>query len=101
MILTVMGYVNTAVVIVAAVLLAEAKPDSFHSMYRGLPLKTYWSPLILRYLFGLCIFGFFLSLIGLFINTQRLKRKSDSIRYHMVAVAMLSLAGIIAYLISH
>ncbi|MBN2717077.1 MAG: hypothetical protein JXX14_14595 [Deltaproteobacteria bacterium] len=100
-ILTAIGYLNTVIVISAAVLLAEAKPDAFHSMYRGLPLRTYWSPHHLQYLFGLCVFGFFLSLAGLFVNSQRLKRKSDGIRYHLVAVALLSLTGIIAYLVVH
>lgn len=99
-ILTVLGYVNTLVVIVAAVLLTKAKPDTFHSMYRGLPLKNYWHPQILRYLFALCVFGFFVSLTGLFINSQRLKRKGDSIRWHLITVWVLSLAGIVAYLIN-
>ena len=97
-VLTALGYINTIIVIVAAVLLTRAKPDAFHSMYRGLPLRNWWHPHVLQYLFALCVFGFFLSLIGLFINSQRLKRKGDSVRLSLVAVGLLSLAGIVAYL---
>ena len=97
-ILSIIGYANIAIIVTAAVLLSKAEPDAFHSMTRQLPLRGYWDPVALKHLFGLCVFGFFLSLTGLFINMRRLKRKYDSIRYNLVVVAILSLAGIIAYL---
>ena len=97
-ILTALGYINTVIIIAAAVLLTKAKPDAFHSMYKGLPLRNWWHPHVLQYLFALCVFGFFLSLVGLFINSQRLKRKSDSVRINLVVLGLLSIAGIIAYL---
>lgn len=97
-ILTIIGYINTAVIVTAAILLSKAEPDTFHSMTRHLPLRSYWDPVSLKYLFALCVFGFFLSLAGLIVNMRRLKRKYDSVRYNLIVVAILSMAGIIAYL---
>jgi formate-dependent nitrite reductase membrane component NrfD len=97
--LSVIGYINGALIIATAVIFTLAKPDTFHSMYGGLPLKYYWDQDVLNNLFYISISGLLISTIGLLINSRRLKRKTDSIRYHLVVVAVLSIGGIVFFLV--
>jgi hypothetical protein len=59
-----------------------------------LPLHTLWNYAPIRHLFYLFVTGFISSSIGLAINTKRLKRKNDRVRYNLVFLWILSAAGI-------
>lgn len=98
-VLTALGYLNAAIIILAAMLLSEAKPDAFAGLYKGLPLKHYWRPHIMHYLFILAILGVAVATTGLIINTKRLKRKNDSIRANLIFLETISILGVITYLI--
>ena len=88
--------INVAIVVVALQLIAVAQPSPY--FYMGRQVNSGWDLLTLHYLFYLMLFGFIVGVSGIFVNTRRLKRKTDHLRLNLLVVTITSLVGIIAYL---
>ncbi|GAB4370567.1 MAG: hypothetical protein Kow0042_12870 [Calditrichia bacterium] len=56
------------------------------------------NPLLTRIIFYLMILGLLLSLMGVFINLKRLRRRDDEYRLSLILLGLISLSGIIIYL---
>jgi heme/copper-type cytochrome/quinol oxidase subunit 2 len=85
------------VIILATIVLClfEAKTKTPTSVRQlTLPLRTLWNFTPIRHLLYLLVAGFISSSIGLAINTKRLKRKHDRVRYNLVFLWILSAVGI-------
>ena len=97
--LTLFGVVSGVIVVTALLLLTIASPSSV-SRVNAFNLSYFWDPRLLRYLFYVLITGFLVSSVGLSINFKRLKRKYDSVRVNLVFLWIISVVGIIAYLVT-
>ena len=62
------------------------------------PLSA-WNPVLIQYIFYLMIAGFSISIIGIILNIKRHRRKRDKYRISLIALGVISLLGIIFYLI--
>jgi hypothetical protein len=93
--LTLFSVVTLIIVLTIILCLLEAKAQTPISVNQlTLPLHTLWNYAPIRHLFYLFVTGFISSSIGLAINTKRLKRKNDRVRYNLVFLWILSAAGI-------
>ncbi len=86
-----------AVVALAAALIvtAIAKPEleTFFDRYYNLTLRTSWNMELANYIGVLLACSFVISIIGLIINSKRLKRKYDHIRATLVLSLIISLVA--------
>jgi hypothetical protein len=86
-----------AVVSLAAALVvtAIAKPqlETFFDRYYNLTLRTTWNMELANYIGVLLVGSFIISVIGLIINSKRLKRKDDYIRATLVLSLVISLVA--------
>ncbi len=81
--------------------LSFAKPRStFMAKISGGGGAGGWDKTFMLYSFYLLIFLFLLSIIGLLINTNRHKRKSDSYNISLVIFGAMALMGIVIYIAS-
>lgn len=97
--LSAFGAATALLAVIALVLLAKAKPHAFAPFDKeAFTVRSYWNPVYAQMLFGLMIVGLAIGLIGLVLNTRRLKRKSDSIRLNLVFLAAASAVGVAVYL---
>jgi ABC-type phosphate transport system permease subunit len=93
------GAATAVLAVIALVLLAKAKPHAFaHFDKEAFSVRSFWDPGYAQMLLGLMIVGLAIGLIGLVLNTRRLKRKNDSIRLNLVFLAVASAVGIAVYL---
>lgn len=95
--LRVFSVVNVMVVIIALQLIAVAQPSPYFYTGRQLPENASWDLMTLKYLLYVMVFGFIVGVSGLFVNTKRLKRKSDHLRINLLIVTITSFVGIIVY----
>jgi len=93
--LSLFGVVTAVILFTMALCLIEVRSETPESVGRfSLPLQTLWNFTPLRHLFYLFVTGFTFSSIGLAINTKRLKRKHDRVRYNLIFLWILSAVGI-------
>lgn len=99
-----LGLAGWLLMLVALLVLDKAKPQSVESSFSAIDrqssyLNFGWNDELLNYVFMLMILGFFASLIGLFINTMRHRRRNDSYRVHLIFLLIMSTIGIFSYLL--
>ena len=93
--LTLFSVITVIIVSTIILYLVEVRtttPVSARSL--TMPLDTLWNYTPIRHLFYLFVTGFISASIGLAINTKRLRRKSDRVRYNLVFLWILSALGI-------
>lgn len=87
-------------------MLDRAKPDRgtfidlmyFEQMGIPVALRPDWNQELVSYIFYLMIVSLCVSLMGLFINYRRHRRKDDGYRAYLVILGAISLGGIIYHL---
>ena len=86
---------------VALIIIGVAKPqtETFFDRSFDVDVRAAWNENLLQNIFYIMILGFVISLIGLMINKRRARRKDDELRISLVALGIISIAGIIAYLL--
>lgn len=100
-----LGIVGWASMLVAMIVLDRAKPDdpTFIPIFEsaGIPyhLRTTWNQYLLTYLFYLLSVGLVLGIISLAVNSRRHQRRDDHYRIHLVLLTAISAIGILYYLI--
>ncbi|MCP5158704.1 MAG: hypothetical protein H6975_04685 [Gammaproteobacteria bacterium] len=104
-----LGIVGWAFMLVAMIVLDRAKPDdpTFIPNERvfersGIPyhLQTAWDQDLLTSIFYLLSIGLVLGIIGLAVNSRRHRRRDDYYRIHLVLLTAISAIGILYYLIA-
>ncbi|MCU0664352.1 MAG: hypothetical protein MUC50_18735 [Myxococcota bacterium] len=97
--LTAFGVATALFTVAALLLLGQAKPHAFAEFDKeAFVVRSYWNPVYAQALFFVMLAGFALGLIGLLLNTRRLKRRSDSIRLNLVFLTAASALGMLVYL---
>ena len=74
-----------------------ARPDKTGDRHWKLGNRTTWDTETAQFLLYLFAFGLSLSILGVFVNILRNKRKSDIFHINLIVLAVTSLAGIILY----
>ncbi|MFC1591438.1 hypothetical protein ACFL43_02820 [Thermodesulfobacteriota bacterium] len=100
-VITFMGAFGWLLLLVAMMVFHEARPDpeTVTSRFNKAFVETSWDYDLARYIFYLMVLGLVMSLAGLGINARRLRRKLDQVRINLVALGVISLVGIVAYLL--
>lgn len=86
---------------IAICLAAVAKPEAvtfFDRFYQvNIYRRPHWDMVLVDYIAIMLIISSLTSIVGLFVNSRRLKRKGDYIRSTLVLCLLLSLAGLGLY----
>jgi len=86
----------------ALILFDRAKPETtnFFDRFLGREVPaTGWNEQLTAVLFGIMIIGFCLGGIGLYLNSKRMRRKDDTYRISLIILAVISLCGMLIYLV--
>ena len=96
-----LGVAGWLLVFAAFLLLGYAKPEvtTFFDRYFQVRVRSHWRMELVRYIFYCMVGGTLLSLTGIVINLKRHRRRTDEFRVSLILVGMISLAGVIFYLI--
>ncbi|WP_139249310.1 hypothetical protein [Malonomonas rubra] len=91
-----------AIVLFAAICVtALAKPESVtffdHYFQVNVYRRPHWNMVLVDYIAALLALSGIVSIIGLIVNSQRLKRKGDYVRATLVICLMMSIAGLGLY----
>ncbi|MDF2841343.1 MAG: hypothetical protein K0Q99_2115 [Clostridia bacterium] len=84
-------------ILICAMLTIYAKPEQtnlFFEMF-NIPIREYWNYSLLNVVFTLLEFLFVLTLIGIFMNAMRQRRKTDKIKKSLIFQLIMSLVGMI------
>jgi cytochrome bd-type quinol oxidase subunit 2 len=76
-----------------------AQPASYAVVSRNADLSTQWNPVFLKQLFVVMLTGLAVGSAGLFLNSQRLKRKGDFLRVNLLLVSLSCAIGLLVYLV--
>ncbi len=89
------------VVIIMLILLAKAQPMfvTVYDRYHNYSPSTTWDSSLTEKIFYILLFTFFVSILGLFFDKRRNRRKEDKYHLSLVAQAVISFAGILIYFI--
>ncbi|MBU1864610.1 MAG: hypothetical protein KKH94_13195 [Candidatus Omnitrophica bacterium] len=97
------GGVGWLLMLGAMIILHVAKPktkgffDRYYHITKG--FRPNWDTELTRYIFYIMIVGLCLSVIGLIINKTRHRRSDDTYRINLMVIGVISLMGIIIYLV--
>lgn len=86
------------VAILIIVGIAKPTQETMFDRMANISIESSWNEELLLIIFYLMVCGFFLSLAGIFLNSQRHKRRTDHYRGSLIFIACLSLVGIVYYL---
>lgn len=76
----------------AVILLAKPVGETFFDRLLNISVRSYWDAAILQVALFLSLVQLVLSIISLYLNSKRLKRKNDRIRISIVVSVFASLA---------
>ncbi len=101
--LQLLAWSNAVAVISLAVALcvaAVAKPklETFFDRYYNLQLRQTWNTDLIGYIGFMLLLSCLTSIVGLFINSKRLRRKDDYIRATLILSLIISLIGLGYYI---
>lgn len=103
-----LGIVGWASLLVAMIVVDRAKPDDptfipneriFEMTGTPYQLRTTWDQELLTAIFYLLSIGLVLGIIGLAVNARRHRRRDDYYRIHLVLLTAISAVGIFYYLV--
>jgi hypothetical protein len=78
---------------------AKPRMETFFDRFASSPLSGSWDKTFMNYALYLMILLFIICTFGLLINSNRHKRKSDSYNLSLVVFEIMSVLGIIIYLV--
>jgi hypothetical protein len=95
--LALFGSIGWFLMFIGIVIIAEAKPQiqTFFDRISSVPLRADWDLRLLRLFLLVMIIGFFISFLGLVINSHRHRRKDDTYRRYLIFLGIISVLGII------
>lgn len=102
-----LGIIGWASMLVVMVMIDRAKPDDpafipnerlFQMMGVPYHLRTTWDQGLLTAIFYLLSVGLVLGVIGLAVNARRYRRRGDYYRIHLVLLTSISAIGVLYYL---
>lgn len=101
------GIVGWLIMLAVYVLLDRAKPergtfvDIMYFEQLGIPINadSLWDAELVKVVFYLMVLSLCVSIAGLIINTTRRKREDDGFRKYLVILGLISLFGVVYYLI--
>ena len=102
-----LGIIGWASMLVVMVMIDRAKPDDpffipneriFQMMGVPYHLRTTWDQGLLTAIFYLLSVGLVLGVIGLAVNARRHRRRGDYYRIHLVLLTSISAIGVLYYL---
>ncbi len=84
---------------VALILASVAKPQTqtFFDRLVHITPKTTWDVRLVTYILYIMILGLLISVVGLFINLKRNRRKEDELRVSFILIGMMSIIGMLIY----
>lgn len=88
-----------ALTLASIVIIYAAKPKYFWDRNRKLANPYTWDLSLTKWYFYTMLMCLIISLIGLFINKKRLRRKSDNYSLNLVVLTIISSCCIIGYFI--
>jgi len=96
-----LGFFGWFLMIVALYIIDRAKPEEENMFTKAanVSVRKTWNMDLIHYLFYLMIFGLCISIIGIVINSRRHHRANDRFRYILIILGIISLFGIIKYLL--
>ncbi len=85
----------------ALFIIDRAKPESENFLIKATKVEasTTWDQELTTALFYLMIFGLCISIIGIAINSRRYRRKDDRFRITLIMLGIISIFGIIKYIL--
>lgn len=100
--ISICGALSWGLMLVVVVLVEKARPVlvTFFDRWMGLEGRDYWDADAYRAAFYLMLVIMLISASGLILNIFRIKRTTDSWRVNLVLVFMLSVAGVVYYLMN-
>ncbi len=100
-IISVFSLVSWLLMLPILVLVQQAKPqlETFLDRWVGSEIEPTWDLTLYRYAFYLMLVVLVLSFIGLVLNAFRRRRTTDSWRINLIVIFLLSLSGVIYYLL--
>lgn len=83
----------------ALILASLAKPQTqtFFDRLVHITPKTTWDVRLVTYILYIMILGLLISVVGLFINLKRNRRKEDELRVSFILIGMMSIIGMLIY----
>jgi len=95
-----MGLAAWGVMLTALALIEKARPEveGYLGENYNVKLHTDWNLELIRYMFYLMILGFCLSIVGISVNSMRLKRRTDEYQLSILVLALISIVTICYYL---
>ncbi|MFC2140410.1 hypothetical protein ACFLQ1_01660 [Candidatus Auribacterota bacterium] len=95
------GVGGWSLLIIAMFCLGLAKPraTTFFDKFYDVHKYDSWNTTTLKFMFFFMIFGLFVSIAGLVVNIKRHHRKNDEYKIYLIILGIISLLGIIQYLV--
>ncbi len=92
-----LGVVGWLLMFAALFIIDRAKPQAEKFLVKATKVEasTTWNQELTTALFYLMIFGLFISIIGIAINSKRYRRKDDRFRITLIMLGIISIFGII------
>lgn len=100
--ISIFGFVSWIFMLAALLLIKQARPqlETFFDRWMGLQAEQAWDLTLYRYAFYLMLLVMVLAFTGLVLNAFRRRRQTDSWRLNLIFVFLMSLAGVIYYLVN-
>jgi hypothetical protein len=100
----VLGVVGWFLMLIALFVIDKAKPQQLEFLVNNIDARSRsvqlgWNDELLYYVFVLMVVGFLISILGLYLNSMRKRRRNDSYRVHLVFLLIISTIGILYYLV--
>lgn len=96
-----LALIGWMILIVALILIDRAKPQTKEFMAQAMHLKANedWNSPMLQWVFYSMLVGLIISLIGLWVNSTRLKRKGDQYSRWLITLAVFSFLGSVFFVV--
>lgn len=100
---TIASTIGWLLIILCSGLIIYAKPEQTNMFYEmfNIQVRNYWDYSLLNFVFILLIFLFVLSLLGIFLNAMRQRRKTDKMNKSLIFQAIMSAVGMVILLIDY
>ncbi|KAA3615284.1 MAG: hypothetical protein DWQ05_14575 [Calditrichaeota bacterium] len=95
--LAITGWINFAI---SLILYDEAKPDfeTFFDRLFHVQMRYHWNETLAFLSFVWFVLCLVLSVVGIFINKKRHRRRNDEYRLNLIVLGLISLVGAVSYI---
>lgn len=93
--------ISWVLIITALLITSEAQPkfETFVDRMLKVSVRNYWDIDLLRYAFYVLLLNLAACIVGFVLNILRQKRKTDKISKSIIVLSVITLSGILWYLI--